>query len=269
MLSPPSSRWSPTAMRVRRGPLSRSSTAISVRSVVPPPTSTTSASRTPASAVGERVAVAIEPVVERRLRLFEQAHAAAGPRARAASSVSARAASSNDAGTVSTTSCGCERVLGMRGVPGARACARGSSRWRPPGESFGTSSGAPHGRIGALAIDAGVAQPALGAGDQPARHLAAERLRQRCRRRRAAAPAAAPAKPSARSASRQLAVARGDSETTAAARARRPRPARPAAARAKTSMRGRAAAPRAVASVRALSANATTVLVVPRSMPTM
>jgi hypothetical protein len=48
-------------------------TWISVRSVVPPPTSQTSSSRVSASSVGELVLMAEQPVVESGLRLFEQA----------------------------------------------------------------------------------------------------------------------------------------------------------------------------------------------------
>ena len=183
MLSPPSNRWSPTAMRVKRGwPLGASSTRIKreiggAAAGVDHEHEPQCRERAFASPVRARVPC---DRASRRTRLaaLRASARAASLRAARLASVSARAASSNEAGTVSTTSCVGERVLPDARRPSARARARGSSRWRRPARSSRTSSGAPHGRIARLAIDAGMAQPALGAGDQPARHAAAERLRE-------------------------------------------------------------------------------------------
>ena len=72
MLSPPSSRWSPTASRVSARLPPSSPTSISVKSVVPPPTSATSTRSPTLDLLPPVVAGAVEPGVERGLRLFQQ-----------------------------------------------------------------------------------------------------------------------------------------------------------------------------------------------------
>ncbi|KAF1054786.1 MAG: hypothetical protein GAK34_00684 [Delftia tsuruhatensis] len=120
MLSPPSIRCSPTAVRVSTGrpPASAGCTRIRVRSVVPPPTSTTSTRRQCASSAARRSPCSTSQ--SWKAALGSSSNCTAGrPASRAASSVSARAPSSNEAGTVSTTS------WSLSGAPGcvrSQAC---------------------------------------------------------------------------------------------------------------------------------------------------
>ena len=65
--------------------------------------------------------------------------------------MSSRASSSNDAGTVISTSCRSSASAGSRAANRASHARRRCRKYRADaatGESFGTSSGAPHGRIG-------------------------------------------------------------------------------------------------------------------------
>ncbi len=124
MLSPPSIRWLPTAKRSR------------LRLAVPQLDAHQAQVGGAAADVADqhqpragqvlaqRLAVAEQPVVQRRLRLLEQAQRAAARRRCAACSVSARAASSNEAGTVSTSSCCSSGCAGWWWFQAARTCAR-------------------------------------------------------------------------------------------------------------------------------------------------
>ena len=149
MLSPPSIRCSPTAVRVSVGrPPGEGSTRISVRSVVPPPTSTTSTRWLSAS-----LAASASPCSTSQswnAALGSSSSCTAGrPASRAASSVSVRAPSSNDAGTVSTTACRCSGAPGWPASHAAFTCARYEAD-AASGETFSTPSGAPQGRMGAV-----------------------------------------------------------------------------------------------------------------------
>ena len=149
MLSPPSIRCSPTAMRVSRGvPPACVSTRISVRSVVPPPTSTTSTRRQPANCAASCSPCSASQSWNAALGSSKSC-SAGKPARRAASSVSARAPSSNEAGTVSTRSCACSGASGWAASHAARTCARYDAL-ACTGETRATSCGAPQGRMGAV-----------------------------------------------------------------------------------------------------------------------
>ena len=72
MLSPPSRMWSPTATRVSTRLPASSPTAISDRSVVPPPTSQTSTTSPTSTCLRQSLVAGVDPGIEGGLRLLEQ-----------------------------------------------------------------------------------------------------------------------------------------------------------------------------------------------------
>ena len=148
MLSPPSRMWSPTAMRSRTSSPASSPTAISEKSVVPPPTSQTRTTSPTCTCSRQRAARRRQPGVERRLRLLEEPRAGRGRRRRPrARSARARRRRTRPAPS-RNTSCSASGA-GMLASHAARRCAEVRGRRRRPARACGTSSGAPHGRIGA------------------------------------------------------------------------------------------------------------------------
>ena len=148
-------------MRVSSSEPSSSVARIAEKSVVPPPTSTTS-----------NTSPGFSSLRQPSPRACVQAYTAAcgssskvtssRPAASAASTVSSRAVASNDAGTVSTTSASAASIF----FTCARASLRCSSTRNDAstGEIFSTPSAArPAGQERAAPIDADVRQPALGA----------------------------------------------------------------------------------------------------------
>jgi hypothetical protein len=152
-------------------------TWISVRSVVPPPMSQTSSSRVSASSSARLLLMAEQPVVERRLRFLEQAQLGqAGlpcgfQRQRARAFVEGRGNGQDHLLLF-------ERCLRETVPPGGadmRQIAGAGGDRRHLGDAvFGTP-----GQDRRHAVDRGVRQPALGAGDQATGNLRAEIERQR------------------------------------------------------------------------------------------
>ena len=171
MLSPPSIKWSPTAMRVRRGPLSRRIDAHE-REIGGAAADVDDDGELHSRGAGGHVFLSAEPVVERGLRLFEQVHArnagelAGRERERARAFVERCGDREDDLLLI-------ERRFGMRAIPrGANVCEKAGARidGRDLGNAF---FGAPRkNRRGA--IDARVREPALGTDDETTRHLRAE-----------------------------------------------------------------------------------------------
>ena len=109
----------------------------------------------------------VNPRIERRLRLFDQ-HDPRQTRRAAASTVNSRAISSNDAGSVSTTSCCSSGSLGNRSFQHAanvrQIAAAGFDRRDP----LDVARRMPRQQL-RRAIDARMAEPGLGRGDQSTR----------------------------------------------------------------------------------------------------
>ena len=177
MLSPPSRMWSPTASRVSARLPSSSPTAISVKSVVPPPTSQTRMTSPTLTCLRQSSPVRLEPGVERGLRLFQQRdvfeprgawrprRSARGPRRRTRPAPSGRCPASSS--RWSATSLAIDlvprlgQVLQVAGAGLDRRDLAAILRRLPRQDRR-------------AAIDAGMAQPRLGRRRQPRRHLAAE-----------------------------------------------------------------------------------------------
>ena len=225
MLSPPSIRWSPTATRRKPGPVGVSTTVIRLKSVVPPPMSQTRISSPARTSRLPAVLVRDDPAIERRLRLLQQRDRSPARAAWPPSSVSSRAASSNEAGTVRTTSCvsrrsPCVVLAGEPDVPGVADVPQVVGRRLDRRDLAAVGRASPGQDVG-LAVDAGVAEPALGAGDEVGRAPSppgSGRTRRRSGRRRLSRAVAR-----RRGAARAGRAGRG---TTAASAARPSRPAR-------------------------------------------
>jgi hypothetical protein len=178
MLSPPSIRWSPTPIRVSWGllPSAAGSTWIRVRSVVPPPTSHTSTRRDPAQFVRETVAMAEQPVVEGRLRLFEQAQAGQAGQARGLHGECARAfVEGGRHGEHDVLRF--QRRVGKDARSRLRAHGPDSSRWPPPATPWPRLRRRP--RAGwRRAVHAGCDSQLLALATSAPRHLGAELARE-------------------------------------------------------------------------------------------
>ena len=130
-----------------------SPTAIRLKSVVPPPTSQTSTRSPTVTRRRQRVAERVEPRVERGLRLFEQRHVLEAGRLRPpAASARAPPRRTTPARSAARPASPAPARRRRRDVAVQRR-ARGAAGTRPtrrPARSAATSSGAPHGRIGAV-----------------------------------------------------------------------------------------------------------------------
>ena len=173
MLSPPSSRWSPTATR-SSAELAAALPRGDQRQVGGAAADVDHEHERHARATRVAPVALVRRRARRRTRPAapRAARPSAGPATRAASSVSSRATSSNDAGTVSTTSCAASGSGSAR-VPGVAQVRRGRAPTPRPARSCATSSAAAPRQDRGRAIDAAVAEPRLRRRDEPARHARA------------------------------------------------------------------------------------------------
>ena len=186
MLSPPSRMWSPTATRSSaRLPRPSSTTAMREKSVVPPPMSQTRTVSPGLELLAPAVAGLRQPGVEGGLRLLEQGHLV---QARLLGGRHGQLARHRveGGGHRQVDLLLLEGIVGVGVVPGgaqvlevergglhrrdALAGAVLLARRRLGG---GLQVGAPPGQDGGVPVDAGVAQPGLGRGDQPVGQLGA------------------------------------------------------------------------------------------------
>ena len=252
MLSPPTKMWLPTAIRRSESSPSSSVTPISVRSVVPPPTSQISS-----------VSPTFNSRRQRSPRSANQAYTAAcgsssstrlsgRPAAIAASRVSSRPLASNDAGTVKHNVLLAHRRIGISGFPcgdqmlaDSGATPRPAISWPPP-PALRTAKSADADRRGYCRATTW-RRPRFASASRP---LAAGPIRRRRSR--------IPFSTANRTRRWRVRAPRPDKETTAASAAVRPSIARPIA---------ESAAFRPPAFSTPSGANASTLLVVPKSMP--
>ena len=153
MLSPPSSRCSPTAIRSKASSPSSICARIRLKSVVPPPTSQTRISAPSAERVGQLPAMRGDPGVERGQRLLEQRQLRRAPRCCAACDrqlarllVERRRHGQHDCCRRAATPRPCSR--NARGSSASRRCASTRAD-ASTGDSRGPPS-APHGRSAAV-----------------------------------------------------------------------------------------------------------------------
>ena len=197
-MSPPSRMCSPTATRSSASSPLASVTAISVKSVVPPPISTTRI-RSPELHALAPVGMPLDPGVEGRLRLFEQRDVAVAGLLRRPP-VSARAPPHRTTPARSPAPAARRTARRASSRSRRRADAPDSGGWPPPARSSSTPSGARNGSSGDGAVDARMREPRFRRRHQPPGIFHAALLRQPADHvMRAPRPRAAPSEPAGKS----------------------------------------------------------------------